>query len=175
VSGVAGRVTSAVADQVASAGTGSEPAIMSTDVMSDAPHPEARDRSAGPIVELTIPAQARFLSAARLVASSLASDLDFSVDDIDELRIAIDEALTVLIDAAPAPSSVRVRFALGSGTDGAPGELRIDGEVEAATGGGAVEPQTDGLVRRILHAVTDSYAFGPGRFELVKSSSFVAP
>lgn len=167
MSGVAGDL----ADSTASAATGSAPAIMSSDLMSDAPDPDGSDPP-DPVVELTIPAQARFLSAARLVASSLASDLDFSVDDIDELRIAVDEALTVLIDAAPATSAVRVVFSLGAGSAGEPGQLQIEGRIEDGPGV-SVEPQADGLVRRILHAVTDSYEFASGRFELVKSSSFV--
>jgi anti-sigma regulatory factor (Ser/Thr protein kinase) len=49
-------------------------------------------------VTLTIPAQTRYLRLARLAAAGIASDLGFSVQGIEDLRVAVDEACAVLID-----------------------------------------------------------------------------
>jgi anti-sigma regulatory factor (Ser/Thr protein kinase) len=49
-------------------------------------------------VTLVIPARAQFLRLARLTAAGIASDLGFSVQGIEDLRVAVDEACAVLID-----------------------------------------------------------------------------
>jgi anti-sigma regulatory factor (Ser/Thr protein kinase) len=49
-------------------------------------------------VTLTIPARTRYLRLARLTAAGIASDLGFSVQGIEDLRVAVDEACAVLID-----------------------------------------------------------------------------
>jgi serine/threonine-protein kinase RsbW len=54
-----------------------------------------------PSVTLIIPAQPRYLRLARLTAAGIASDLGFSVQGIEDLRVAVDEACAVLIDGCP--------------------------------------------------------------------------
>jgi anti-sigma regulatory factor (Ser/Thr protein kinase) len=134
--------------------------------------PEQADRP-GEFVELTFPAHPRYVSTARLVASSLASDLDFSVDEIDELRIAIDEALTVLVgghELGGSPGrSVRVRFESSAIGTGAVGRLRMRGWAEPSST--TTPGHADALVRRILQAVTDSFELEEDRFTLVKSTA----
>jgi serine/threonine-protein kinase RsbW len=51
--------------------------------------------------KLSVPAAAASLRLARLTASSLAADLDWSLDDIDDLRIAVDELTAALIQGLP--------------------------------------------------------------------------
>lgn len=56
----------------------------------------------GAVIRLVIPADARFLRIARLTAAAIASDLGFSLDAIEDLRIAVDEACAAVItDASP--------------------------------------------------------------------------
>jgi serine/threonine-protein kinase RsbW len=51
----------------------------------------------GPI-ELTIPADSRLLRLVRLVASGLASTAGFDVEQLEDLRIAVDEAVAALLE-----------------------------------------------------------------------------
>jgi serine/threonine-protein kinase RsbW len=63
--------------------------------------PEEGDHSVNPAdgtIELTIPPDARYLRLVRLVASGLASTAGFNVDELDDLRIAVDEAVTALLE-----------------------------------------------------------------------------
>ena len=49
-------------------------------------------------IELTIPADSKLLRLVRLVASGLASTAGFDIDELDDLRIAVDEAVTALLE-----------------------------------------------------------------------------
>jgi hypothetical protein len=117
-------------------------------------------------VELTIPAGTKYLSAARLVASAVASEHGFSVDDIDELRIAVNEALAVLVDSAPRSATIRLVFDISPD-----GDLRIAGFPTGGHADGVGDLAVDPLAERILRTVTDSYEFGTSGFVLHKSSS----
>ncbi len=48
-------------------------------------------------VRMSVPADSRYLRLLRLVASSLAADLGFPVDEIDEVRVAVDELGSALL------------------------------------------------------------------------------
>jgi len=50
--------------------------------------------------KLVVPAVPASLRLARLTASSLAADLEWSLDDIEDLRIAVDELTAAVIDGA---------------------------------------------------------------------------
>lgn len=115
-------------------------------------------------VRLSVPADARYLSAVRLVAAALASDLDFTVDDIEELRMAVDEAVAVLISNAPERSSIAIEFTLIG--DGAPC-LHVEGALDREPAAGLVDP----LAHRIVAAVVDRCALGAAAFTFEKSSS----
>ena len=51
-----------------------------------------------PVVRLAIPARSRYLRLARLTAAGIASDLGFSLQGVEDLRIAVDEACALLIE-----------------------------------------------------------------------------
>lgn len=51
-------------------------------------------------VEVRIPAKAEWVAVARLAVSAVASRLDFSVEDIEDLKLAIAEACTICIRRA---------------------------------------------------------------------------
>jgi serine/threonine-protein kinase RsbW len=64
------------------------------------------------VVELTLPAQSAYLSVLRTATAGLAARLDFTLDEIEDLRIAVDEACAMLLpDAVPGEPLV-CRFAL---------------------------------------------------------------
>jgi len=58
------------------------------------------EESNGP-VELTVPARSEHLRVLRLVAASVAASLELDVDQLDDLRIAIDELCGGLIARRP--------------------------------------------------------------------------
>jgi len=66
----------------------------------------------GDRVILRLPAQGAYLSVVRTATASLASRLDFTIDDIDDLRIAVDEACAVLLTQAVAGADLQCAFDL---------------------------------------------------------------
>jgi len=73
-----------------------------------------RTRDIEDLVILTLPASSAYLSVLRTLTAGLAAQLDFTLDEIEDLRIAVDEACAMLvIDAAP-DADVTCRFQLES-------------------------------------------------------------
>ena len=66
-------------------------------------------------VVLRLPAAGAYLSVLRTATASLASRLDFTLDDIEDLRIAVDEACALLLPHAMEGSELDCRFTLGTG------------------------------------------------------------
>jgi serine/threonine-protein kinase RsbW len=75
----------------------------------------AADRpDSGPADRVTIrmPADGAYLSVLRTATAGLAARLDFTLDDIEDLRIAVDEACAMLLSQAIPGSSLECSFAL---------------------------------------------------------------
>ena len=53
-----------------------------------------------PDVELRIPADSAYLAVLRTATAGLAARLDFTLDDIEDLRIAVDEACAMVLPQA---------------------------------------------------------------------------
>ena len=53
-------------------------------------------------VDVTVPLRAEFASIVRLIAASLGADAGFTVDDIDDLRLALSEVFSSLVDTVTA-------------------------------------------------------------------------
>jgi serine/threonine-protein kinase RsbW len=64
------------------------------------------------IVVLRLPAAGAYLSVLRTATASLASRLDFTIDDIEDLRIAVDEACAMLLVQAIGGADLECRFEL---------------------------------------------------------------
>lgn len=112
-------------------------------------------------VSLTLPLHVRHASTVRMVAASLAADAGFSVDEIDDLRLGINEVVSVLADEAPDDSTARlsIEFTLAPG--------RVEATVARSDGAGA--PELDDLAQRILDAVVDTYEYSRGAFKISKT------
>jgi serine/threonine-protein kinase RsbW len=67
-----------------------------------------------PVVVLEVPADVSYVGVVRSLAAGLAARLPFTVDEIDDLRIAVDEAFALLIPFAVADSVARTTFAVGA-------------------------------------------------------------
>ena len=71
-----------------------------------------RQRAVGDSVVLRLPALGAYLSVLRTATASLASRLDFTIDDIEDLRIAVDEACAMLLSQAVAGADFECAFDL---------------------------------------------------------------
>lgn len=95
----------------------------------------------------------------------MAADAGLTVDDLDDLRLGVDELVSLLIGglAEPVPDEVCITL-----------EYVIDGDAITVTGGveGAVADMApDPLTSKILGAVADHYELGASSFSITKSSS----
>src|SRR5947209_16877928 len=61
-------------------------------------------------VRLAVPATPEFLRLARVTAAGLASRLGFTFDEVDDLRLAIDELCFALIGAKGRQGTVQLRY-----------------------------------------------------------------
>ena len=87
-----------------------------------------------PPIRLAIPADFRYLRVARVTAAAIAADLDFSVQDIDDVRVAVDELSALLIEDATGGGGAGICFALGGGG------LDVDGRVTGGSVGRGEPP-----------------------------------
>lgn len=114
--------------------------------------------------ELDLPLSARYATTVRAVAASMASTISMSIDDIDDLRLGVNEAISVLTDIdddAPSNGRLHVRFEL------------TDDQIRVTVGRSGVDDEPnvelDVLAERILGAVVDEYSVDEtGAFLLVK-------
>jgi serine/threonine-protein kinase RsbW len=67
----------------------------------------------GDVVVLTIPAAGAYLSVLRTATAGLAARLDFTLDQIEDLRIAVDEACGMLLPGTTPGTELRCAFSLG--------------------------------------------------------------
>ncbi len=116
-------------------------------------------------VRLAVPPGARYLSAVRVVAGAMAADAGFSVDDLDDLRLGVDELVSALIAGLDGTDVTDVRITLDYLIDGA--SVVVRGGVEGAEANAVPDP----LTSKILAAVADHYELGPSSFVITKSSS----
>jgi serine/threonine-protein kinase RsbW len=75
---------------------------------TDAPlRPEVKDQ-----VTIQMPAEGAYLSVLRTATAGLAARLDFTLDEIEDLRIAVDEACGMLLAQAAPGASLECDFTL---------------------------------------------------------------
>jgi len=110
--------------------------------MTDATAPETRAD-----VEVRLPADGVFVSVLRTTAAAIAARLDFTMDDIEDLRICVGEAGALAIPVAAAGSDVTARFSLGTAT------LHVELAVEQAAPDEG--PDRDSFAWQVLDTVAD--------------------
>jgi serine/threonine-protein kinase RsbW len=98
-------------------------------------------------VHLEIPASGAYLAVARAAATGLAAQLHFTYDEIDDLRIAVDEACTQLMARRGSAETIRVVYHM------ADGDLSVEVSVDSSDSGGPLEHDT--FAWQILNAMTD--------------------
>lgn len=79
--------------------------------MTDPGAPPARP-DADADVELRLPADGAYVSVLRTTTASLAARLDFTIDDVEDLRIAVGEAASLVIRQADDAAAMTCSFRL---------------------------------------------------------------
>jgi anti-sigma regulatory factor (Ser/Thr protein kinase) len=123
-------------------------------------------------VQLTAPAERSSVRLARLVASGVGAEAGLSIDDTEDLRIAVSELVALLVDGVDDPQlTIQVTYL------SAPGEVTVEGHGEAGrpvseSSGSDALPAVDDIALEILRVVVDVHAFEADdtgrRFRLVK-------
>lgn len=105
------------------------------------------ERPDGDVVEVRVPADVAYVSTLRLTAAGLAARCDLTIDDIEDLRLAVDEACALLLPHAQSGATLDARFEL------ARGDLRVHASVRADDAG---EPDRHGFAWTVLGALASS-------------------
>jgi hypothetical protein len=106
-------------------------------------------------VRLAVPATPEFLRLARVTATGLASRLGFTFDEVEDLRLAIDELCFALIGTKGRAGTVQLRYLIH------PDALEVQGT------GAFTDRAADGSVtvselsERILDALVDEHEVRP--------------
>ncbi|CAN5481560.1 anti-sigma regulatory factor [soil metagenome] len=102
-----------------------------------------------PDVELRIPADSAYLAVLRTATAGLAARLDFTLDDIEDLRIAVDEACAMVLPQARPNSDLTCTFDLAA--------TRLTVAVTAECDSPR-PPNRDGFAWTVLAALTNEVA-----------------
>ena len=96
-------------------------------------------------VTLTIPADGAYLSILRTATAGVAARLDFTLDGIEDLRMAVDEACALLLPQSKEDSNLRCAFDVGESS------LTIAVTAESSS---PKPPRRDGFAWTVLTALT---------------------
>lgn len=110
-------------------------------------------------VELTVPADPSFVSLVRAATAAICARADFPIDRLEDLRLAIDEACSIVIADAPGDAMMAVTWWL----DGAHVRMRV-----SARSSSGRPVSTDTFSWTVLTALVDSVetAVDDGRLTL---------
>lgn len=134
---------------------------------------EGSSTAAGPpaegkaFVEVTFPADARFVVLARVTLAALAADREYDIEAIEDLRIAVDELCVALLSSDASDPGYRV--VLRTVLDGE--ALEVTGRLVDLSGEPAPDQRTvelHELTRSILEVIVDGYELGVGTFRFWK-------
>ena len=114
-------------------------------------------------VALSLPADPRHLRLARLTASGFSADLGFSLDEVEELRLAVGEASALLVEHAAAGARLTVRYHDDDG------ELVVEGRCPADAGSPlTVDPVAEAVLANTVDAFEVDGDGEANRFRLAK-------
>jgi serine/threonine-protein kinase RsbW len=98
-------------------------------------------------VHLVVPASAEYLRLVRLTAAGLASRMGFTFDEVEDLRIAVDELCFLLVGDGEMDRTMELRYSSGEGSIGIVGHTRLPGP----------PPEPNELSEQILSALVDEH------------------
>jgi serine/threonine-protein kinase RsbW len=115
----------------------------------------------GPIkITLTLPTGPDHIRLARLVASGLVAQLDYGLDDVEDLRIAVDELCSLVVEHARPASILTVAYEVVDHV------ITVRAAAPTAVEG-AAELEADELSRLILMAAVDEHTLSSADGEVV--------
>ena len=100
------------------------------------------------VVLLTVPADGGYLGVLRTATAGLAARLHFALDEIEDLRIAVDEACAMLLAIATKDAELQCRFAVTHDA--------LTVEVTVTIVRGAKLPAESSFAWKVLTALTTS-------------------
>jgi serine/threonine-protein kinase RsbW len=116
-----------------------------------------------PAIQLHIPASARYLRLARLTAAGLAGELGYTTEAVEDVRVAVDELCSAIIDDASATTELALVYRP------TPAGLIVEGTCRAE---GSVAPALDEMAQDLLARLADEYSIaavdGQRTFRLLK-------
>jgi serine/threonine-protein kinase RsbW len=118
------------------------------------------------VIEVRVPARPEFGSFLRLAVASVAADLGFTVDEIDDLRLGVSEIFGALADSADEGDCCAMRVAIGQGAVAI--TLRAEDPSGRLSRGGPETPALDALSATILASVVDEFRSTDDGFVVVK-------
>lgn len=110
------------------------------------------ERGAGDEIHLEVPTTPDLLRLVRVVASGLASRLGFSIDAVDDVRLAVDELCWTVASKTGVGSTLVVRFVI---LDGA---FTVEGRLRPGAGDAGNRGSLSALSERILSTLVEDYA-----------------
>jgi hypothetical protein len=108
-------------------------------------------------VELGIPARGELLFLGRMTAAAVASRVDFGFDQIEDMRLALDELCLALLTKAEERDRIQMRIGWKDSS------VEVTARLDRGDGRGPAEvspAQPNELSERILDALVDEHGFG---------------
>src|SRR6476469_6579803 len=97
-------------------------------------------------VLVRVPADGAFVSVLRTTTAGLAARLDFTMDVVEDLRIAVGEACAMVLPEADPDGDLSAEFFLGEGS------IRVQVAVSCAE---PIEPDYDSFAWQVLDTLAD--------------------
>jgi serine/threonine-protein kinase RsbW len=102
------------------------------------------------VVRVAVPARANMLHLLRSVAASVGARMAMPLDDVEELRIAVDEAATLLLDRSEGEAgSLELDLTLAAGS------LRVELRLEPADAVGSDDELLASWPWRVITGIAD--------------------
>jgi serine/threonine-protein kinase RsbW len=117
-------------------------------VTQTAPETSAAGETAD-VVLLAVPASGAWLGVLRTATASLASRLSFTLDEIEDLRIAVDEACAILLALASLDAVLSCRFTVTGNA------LTVDATVPTDNPATVRLPSGESFAWQVLSALAD--------------------
>jgi serine/threonine-protein kinase RsbW len=99
-----------------------------------------------PDAEIRVPADPAYVAVLRMAASGIAARLDFTLDDVEDLRMAVSEACAIVLADVPADGRLSADFVLGEQSL----QVRV-----AADSPAPVVPDPDSFAWQVLTTTAD--------------------
>ena len=113
-------------------------------------------------IEIGVPLRSEYAATLRVIVASLGSDNGLTIDEIDDLKLAVSEVFAILVDdAGTGPGRAVVRYWSEAAT------IRVHLTRDADS----LSLELDALARAILSSVVDDYTVDADGIMLLKRAS----